>query len=215
MTHETAKWIQKGLYFIIVIVIALIAWFYTRPDEEKKPQVQQTNWIRRIIIPKKPPVAAQAEQKAAASGQGSGVLHHRPLQTQNKLAISASLDEIARKAGKQMPVLKILHFHLPGNPQSEETADHLNQISKRYEKQVLVVRIDVRENPGWAQAEQVTASPTVIMTAGTLPAWKIQGLWPYPRIQSKVDELLHGLLRVGKDWRPEVPGMRPSNRSTP
>ena len=38
---------------------------------------------------------------------------------------------------------------------------------------------------------------------------------PRIKIERKVEEILRGLKRVGKDWRPEVKGMQPMSKSTP
>jgi hypothetical protein len=34
-------------------------------------------------------------------------------------------------------------------------------------------------------------------------------LWPHDKIERKVEEILRGLKRMGKDWRPQVKGMQP------
>ena len=34
------------------------------------------------------------------------------------------------------------------------------------------------------------------------------GQRPREKVELKVDEILNGLKRVGKDWRPPVPGMK-------
>lgn len=104
--------------------------------------------------------------------------------------------------------LEILHFHEPGNPESEEIAKSLEQVGTKFEQQVLVTRIDVAKEPERARAEKVTKAPKVVMMAGQVRACKFQGLWTEPQIERKVEQILSGLKTMGKDWRPEVQGMQ-------
>ncbi len=105
-------------------------------------------------------------------------------------------------------LIEILHFHLPENPESELIADHLNKVREKYGGQVLVTRVDVLKEPERAKAEMVTKPPKVVMMVGTIRACKFQGVWTQLQIERKVDEILHGLKRMGKDWRPDVRGMQ-------
>ena len=104
--------------------------------------------------------------------------------------------------------LEIIHFHLPKNPESETMADYLNKVETKYNGQVLVTRVDIAADPERAKAEKVTKPPKVVMMAGTVRACKFQGLWTQAQIERKVEEILRGLKRMGKDWRPEVAGMQ-------
>lgn len=107
--------------------------------------------------------------------------------------------------------IEILHFHLPNNPESEQIADSLDRVAKKYGKQVLLTRVDITTNPERAKAEKVTKPPKVVMMAGTERACKFQGVWTQAQIEFKVEEILRGLKRMGKDWRPEVKGMKPAS----
>jgi hypothetical protein len=111
-------------------------------------------------------------------------------------------------------LIEILHFHLPNDPQSEQIADHLNVVESKYTGQVLVTRLDVNQHPERAKEEKVTRPPKVVMMAGTIRACKFQGLWTQAQIERKVDEILRGLKRHGKDWRPDVQGMLPAGTNT-
>ncbi len=104
--------------------------------------------------------------------------------------------------------LVILHFHQPGNPESEEIAKSLNEVGRKFEKQVLVTRIDVTKEPERAKAEKVTKPPKVVMMAGQERVCKFQGVWTEPQIERKVEQILSGLKTAGKDWRPPVQGMQ-------
>lgn len=109
-------------------------------------------------------------------------------------------------------LIEILHFHLPGNPESEALADSLNRIQAKYGGLVLVTRVDIQKEPDRAKAEKVTKPPKVVMMAGEIRACKFQGVWTQAQIERKVDEILHGLERMGKDWRPDVQGMQPATQ---
>ena len=111
--------------------------------------------------------------------------------------------------------LEIIHYHLPANPESEQIADILGKVGKKYGAQVLVTRVDIAANPAAAAAEKVTKPPKVVMMAGTVRACKFQGLWTQTQIERKVEEILRGLKRVGKDWRPDVKGMQPATETVP
>lgn len=111
-------------------------------------------------------------------------------------------------------LIEILHFHLPNDPASEQIADHLNKVQAKYGGQVLVTRLDVNQHPERAKEERVTRPPKVVMMAGTIRACKFQGLWTQLQIERKVDEILRGLKRYGKDWRPDVQGMMPVGTQT-
>lgn len=111
--------------------------------------------------------------------------------------------------------LEIIHFHLPGDPESEQIADSLNKIAEKYGAQILVTRVDINAEPERAKAEKVTKPPKVVMMAGTVRASKFQGLWTQAQIERKVEEILRGLKRMGKNWRPDVQGMQPSTQAAP
>lgn len=108
-------------------------------------------------------------------------------------------------------LLEIVHYHRPGAPESERMADVLNEIKAKYGEQVLVTRLDVVANPDRAIAENITRPPKVVMLAGTSREFEFSGVWPLDRVERKVDEILHKLKRVGKDWRPPVDGMTPGS----
>ena len=110
-------------------------------------------------------------------------------------------------------LIEILHFHLPGNPESETLADSLNRIQAKYGGLVLITRVDIEKEPERAKAEKVTKPPKVVMMAGEIRACKFQGVWTQAQIERKVDEILHGLERMGKDWRPDVKGMQPATQA--
>jgi len=98
--------------------------------------------------------------------------------------------------------LEILHFHLPGQKDSEALADHLNHVEKKYCSQVLVTRLDVRSNAERVKKENVRYTPEVIILQGEATAFRFQGLWPKARIEERVEEILRGLRRMEEGWMP-------------
>lgn len=111
--------------------------------------------------------------------------------------------------------IEIFHYHEPKNPESEQIAESLRKIAGKYGKQILVTTVDVIAEPERAKAEKVTKPPKVVMMAGTIRASKFQGVWTQAQIERKVEEILRGLKRMGKDWRPDVQGMQPSTGGVP
>lgn len=105
--------------------------------------------------------------------------------------------------------LAIVHHHLPGDPASEQLADILNKVQEKYGKLVIVSRVDSKLHPEISKAQGVTKPPHVIMISGEEKVFEFQGLWSQAQVERKVDEILRGLKRMPKDWRPSVPGMRP------
>lgn len=75
--------------------------------------------------------------------------------------------------------------------------------------------MNIQNFPEFAKAQQVNKPPEVLMLVDNVVVFKIQGLWPRLQIERKVDELIHGLRKVGKDWRPKVPGMQPVSGGAP
>lgn len=109
--------------------------------------------------------------------------------------------------------LAIAHFHLAGNPDSERLADILDKVRKKHGRRVLVVRLTCEGHPLALKSQGVTKLPHVMMIVGTKKVFEFQGLWSQQRVDQKVDEILHGLVkRIGKDWRPPVPGMTPAGK---
>ena len=103
--------------------------------------------------------------------------------------------------------LSIVLHHLPGDPAGEQLAAILDRIQNKYGKLVIVSRVDSKLHPETSKAQGVTKSPHVIIIAGTEKVFEFQGLWSQAKVEQKVDEILRGIKRVGKDWRPEVKGM--------
>jgi thioredoxin-like negative regulator of GroEL len=111
--------------------------------------------------------------------------------------------------------IEILHFHLPGDPDSEQIAVSLDKVAEKYGEQILLTRVDVNADPERAKAEKVTKPPKVVMMVGEIRACRFQGVWSQAQIERKVEEILRGLKRMGKDWRPDVAGMQAAVNAPP
>jgi hypothetical protein len=105
-------------------------------------------------------------------------------------------------------VLELVHFHEPGHPESEPVAASLNRIAEKYHKEVFVTRIDLTKDPTAGKRHGVNGASHVVFLAKDQKVFEFSGLWDYPAIERKVDEVLRGLERVGKDWLPDVKGMQ-------
>ena len=106
-------------------------------------------------------------------------------------------------------LLIVLH-RLPGDPASEQMAGILDKVQTKYGKQVVVSSVDTKLHPEVSKAQGVTQPPHVVIVAGTEKVFEFQGLWTQAKVEYKVDQILRGLKSVGKDWRPPVPGMKPT-----
>lgn len=199
MTHEQkAAWIRNGIILLLVIAIPVIVFWPNRPKAEE-------------VDPKE---AKQITQTGDGKNEeGNKIVNFYNGSTLTEGQIAEVLAEAATQRGGR--VVGIIHCHVPGNPESEEMADILNRVARKYGQQVKVVRVDIVAFPEVAKAEKVTRPPKVVMMAGAERACKFQGLWTQAQIERKVDELLAGLDRMSKDWRPAVKGMQPAPNFTP
>ena len=106
--------------------------------------------------------------------------------------------------------LAIVLYHQPGEPASEQMRAILDKLQTKYGKQVIVSHVDVSTHPEASKSQGVTKPPHVIIISGKEKVFEFQGAWPHAKVEFKVEEILRGLKRVGKDWRPPVPGMTPA-----
>lgn len=199
MTETKAAWIRRILMTVLALGIFAAVWLRDDAGPESEKAATKTT-------------SETSGESGKAKDPHAEVLHLQASRNTTSAALQEKLDETARKLGKQMPVVKILHFHHPANPDSELIADYLNTVAVKYNIQVLVVRLDVSAHAELAAAEKVTAHPKVLIIAGDRRTCEFEGARPKEWIYKRVDEALWGLRRVGKDWRPEVKGM---TRSAP
>lgn len=149
---------------------------------------ERAKWIKRIFV------------LALAVGVIAGALIYQK-------------SESSAKAVELPPVsteydLEVVHYHHPEIPESIQIAKSLNNVALKYTNIVLVTRVDVVEKPEAAEAQGATDPPHVAMKVGGEQVFEFQGLWSQPEIERKIEELLRGLERMTKDWRPKVSGMQ-------
>ena len=105
--------------------------------------------------------------------------------------------------------LELILHRVPGEKDSDELSAILEKVERKYGKLLIVRRVDFKRHPEVSKAQGVVKTPHVIINTKTGRAFEFQGLWTQPQIEMKVDEILRGLKRMTKDWRPPVPGMKP------
>jgi hypothetical protein len=103
--------------------------------------------------------------------------------------------------------LALVHYHLPLEPDSEKLAGILDKVQTKYGKVVNVIRNDFSSFAENSETQGVTMGPHVTIISGTEKVFEFQGVWTQHQVEMKIDEILCGFKRVGKDWRPIVPGM--------
>ena len=124
-------------------------------------------------------------------------------------------DDTAKTEPPPEHLMEILFYHKPGFPDSERMADVLNDLKGKYGKQVLVTRVDLTALRERGAAEKITRPPKLVMMAGQSREYEHSGFMPRDQTEKKIDEILHKLKRVGKDWRPPVSGMQPGTAPPP
>ena len=183
--------VQKLIGLLLFIAVIVAAWYF---EPEKLLRAAKKEAEKRQIIPvgNKPPAGANIQAKAP----------DRP---------PTEPERVTKPAASQYRRVTILHCHLPGNPASEQMADVFNSIQKKYGNLVTVIRAGFPAQPADWQKQKRISLPYVIMIVGSENAYQFQGLMPLPQVEKKVEELIFGVRRVGKDWRPDVPGMTPKS----
>ncbi len=116
--------------------------------------------------------------------------------------------ETSSKSEVQDKRLIVNHYHLPGDPASEQIADVMNHIKKKYESYLVVNRVDIKQSPELAKAQGVTKAPHVTVFSGSEKIYEFQGPATEVQVEKKIEEILRGLKRIDKNWRPPVPGMK-------
>lgn len=101
----------------------------------------------------------------------------------------------------------LILYYLPGEPASQQLSAILDKVQKKYGKQMTVSKMDFKKNPETAKKEGVTQTPHVAIIFGKEKVFEFEGLLTQEQVETKVEEVLHGLKRIDKDWRPAVPGM--------
>ncbi|MEY3896352.1 MAG: hypothetical protein RLZZ214_1872 [Verrucomicrobiota bacterium] len=196
-SEQRVTLIQRVVFFALLIAVGIAAWFYQRsPDEEGKV-------AEKVTVAEKAPVKTR-----------EGV--EKPVATNHirvpKDPLKEDIDALVKKVVSPDNGVAIIHFHLPGDPASEQLADTFNLIQKKYGKLVSVTRVGFTAQPKDWEAQKGIKLPYILMIADQENVFQFQGFWSYSKVEKKVEEVIFGLRRVGKDWRPVVPGMAPKSR---
>lgn len=196
--------IKRIVFLLLFLAIAAGVWFY---EPKKKVPENQVAKEQKKDLPAKKGQFKEGEDKA---GEPNAV---ETVQVQIPANASAEkFDEILKKVVSPDKGVAIVHCHLPGDPASEQLADIFNAVQQKYGKLVKVIRVGFPAQPADWQAQKGIKLPYVMMIVGSENAFQFQGLWPLAKVEKKVEELIFGVRRVSKDWRPVVPGMTPKSR---
>jgi hypothetical protein len=119
----------------------------------------------------------------------------------------------------QKNCIVVLQAHRKGNEDSERTLNILRELKEeRYGDVVKMARFDVEKYPEIAAREGVKpeTAPQLSFYANGQRIGEYRGPWQKKPVQLKIDAILHGYMqRIGKEWRPPVPGMKAENNESP
>lgn len=193
--------LQRIVAVLLFVGIAIAAWNYQRPAKASPEEVA------RDAEKKGKPGMGPMKSGDEKAGNPIGTNHIRTPKDPSSSQVKSILKNVVGPDGG----VAIIHCHLPGDPASEQLADTFNLIQKKYGKLVAVTRVGFPAQPTDWQAQGIKL-PYVMMIVGKESVFQFQGLWSYSQVEKKVEEIIFGLRRVGKDWRPVVPGMSPKSR---
>ena len=128
-------------------------------------------------------------------------------------ATRSNADVVPSTTGAESLSKLVLTLHQsPGRPQSDQVAAALREIEKRYSQQVTLTTLDFNKLPKDTKLPGNGKPPYVVMEMGKQKVYEFSGYKESAQIRQKVDEILHGLERNGREWRPAVPGMTPAGQ---
>jgi hypothetical protein len=105
-------------------------------------------------------------------------------------------------------ILIVFHFS-PDEVESTQMGEVYDSFQKKYESRVIISRVNSKLNPEISKEQGVTKPPHAIIIAGTEKVHEFLGLQHKAAVHQKLEEILRGLERMTKDWRPKVKGMTP------
>lgn len=110
-------------------------------------------------------------------------------------------------AAREFKKVTVVHLHYPENQGSLELARSLEEIRSIHPKQVHVTTIDVAAKPEKIAEWRMASAPSLVIQTESERLYSITGVWPKDKLEAKILELIHGLQRSDKNWRPAVEGM--------
>lgn len=189
--------IQRLVFIALLVAVGIAAWFYQRSPEEVVKVAEKA-----AVEEKGPIKTREGVEKPVATGH-IRVPKDPPIE---------DIQALVKNVKSPDNGVAIIHFHLPGDPASEQLADTFNLIQRKYGKLVSVTRVGFPAQPKDWEAQKGIKLPYIMMIADQENVFQFQGFWSYSKVEKKVEEVIFGLRRVGKDWRPVVPGMAPKSR---
>lgn len=203
-SEQNRNLIKKIAFLLLVVGIGAAVWIYDLTLDapwEKIAKVAKEN------LPFEKVPVKNGEEKPGGANGGMNVHSEVP-----ENASAEDLDKFLKGVTSPDKGVAIVHYHLPGDPASEQLADVFNAIQKKYGALVKVVRIGFTAQPVDTPTAKAITLPFVVMIVGTENVFQFQGLWPLARVDKKVQELVFGVRPMSKDWRPPVSGMTPKSR---
>lgn len=121
----------------------------------------------------------------------------------------ANIDGILASPNK----LTVINMMVDGSPESKKLSAVLKKLDEtKYDERVAMAEIDVNEEPEFAERHGVKKEGFAGHLAFYANGRKLEelvGQTDPVEVEKTVDRLLAGLVqRVGKDWLPDVPGMK-------
>lgn len=172
-------------------------WFFFIQEKSDKGKKTADN----AEVEKKKAIPEAGEMTQPDEGIGGGTI--------KEIAIENKITGSQPPPKREWRKIQAIHLHLPDDPGSRELARSLEEIRTIYPEHVFISTIDVSSTPQKLKDWRVSRAPALVFqTAGERLA-SLEEVWPKPRLTKKIEELVHGLVRVGKDWRPEVKGLEP------
>lgn len=198
--EQRVTWIQRIVLLLMFVGIPFAAFRYQSPVKKSPQKVTRKEEKSAVVQAEKKPVKEEA-------GNLVGTFH----MTAPQDSTGEAFEKLVKNIKSPAQGVTVIHCHLLGDLASEELADTFNQIQKKYGKLVVVTRVGFQAQPkDWVEQKGIKL-PYVMMIAGQENVFQFQGLWSYTKVDKKVAEIISGLRRVGKDWRPVVPGMSPKS----
>lgn len=108
---------------------------------------------------------------------------------------------------RELRSVQVIHLHLPDDAGSRELSESLAEIRMSWPDHLTISTINVSSNPKILAEWRVSKAPAVVFQTSGQRLYTMEELWPKPRLAKKIEQLIHGLVEVDKNWRPEIKGM--------
>lgn len=203
-SHRNSDLIKKIIILLLFLGIAAVVWIYDLKLDAPWEKVAQA--AKEDLPLERTPVKNREEKPGNANGMMT--MHSQIIENES----FEDYDKLINGVTSPDKGVAIVHCHLPGDPASEQLADVFNAIQKKYGRLVKVIRVGFPAQPSDWQVQRGIKLPYVMMIVGTENAFQFQGLWPLPKVEKKVEELIFGVRPMSKNWRPPVTGMSPKSR---